>query len=580
MRKTLWAVFLSILMILLRTNLAASAPPAKAVSREEVLAKVNGDPVTVGRFLDFMKESKTTSGKPEENQKTKEDALHELIRRILISQKAARLDLDSDSVFVKSRNLHMQGYILDQMHQKDIADKIVVGDEEVRSHYQEVKDQDFVIPEKVQVRDLLIRVWADSTQKNYKKNLKRADKEAKRKIEELYPRAVAGEDFADLCRHYSQGVVPDASGNLGFIQRGQYSPEFDSAAFSLKETKQVSRPVRDQRGYHLIQLLDRKEKSYQVLDSTLFEGIRQFLKDRKTQEATRNFVDSLKSTVEFVYNRDVLNSNESSFDKNLWVLAFGEKDTVRFGEYETALGGYRVDMGLDTLTTEDKKDILVNYMALPVILEGEARKRGYADWVEYKAEKRSFELEEAEKRVLAERIKEDFPPASMEEMEAYYQAHKIDLPALGVPIHVYHIVFDDSLKAVEVLNQIRNGADFVELAKKYFPGESEIKDVAYDLGFISQGEMPDEFYQAALNLKEGEVSQPVKTTWGYHLIKVVERKEKGTSLADLSPQIQRAISLEKARKHLADWDKNLFEQANLWINRPLLRRIVLPKPEV
>jgi peptidyl-prolyl cis-trans isomerase C len=580
MNRLRFFMFFLIPMVLVRGDLGRSAPPSEGNSRDEVLAKVNGENVTVGEFYDFIKEEKAASHQVTPKEKTKDEILNELLRKILIRQKAAALDLDSDSVFVKSRDIHMRDFLLNYMYQTDIVEKTGVTDQEVRDHYQQNLNQDFAIPEKVQVRDLLIWVSADSTQKDSKKRLKLADKEAKKKINQLYQRAMVGEDFADLCRQYSQAGVPDASANLGFIQRGQYSPEFDSAAFSLKEKKQISKPVRDSRGYHLIQLLDRKEKSYQPLDSILFEGIREFIKNEKIQKATKNYVDSLINVTGFVYNWEILNSPDLlTLDRNAWVLIFSENDTIRLGPYEDALPGYYYDLGRDSLSEEEKQDLLINLIALPIILEREARKKGYADLVEYYAEKRSFTLEEAERRVLAERVTNEFPPASTPEIEAYYQAHKIDFPPLGVPLHVYHMVLDDSLKAAEVLKQIQSGADFVELAKKHFPGESEIKDVVYDLGFITQGEMPKEFYQAALNLKEGEVSQPVKTTWGFHLIKLIEKKEKGTTLEELTPQIQRAINLEKGRKHITDWEKNLFLQADVWINQKLLRKLVLPKPE-
>jgi len=579
MNRLKLSISFSIFFLLVGINFCTSAPPSKQIPRDQVLAKVNGDPVTVGRFYDFVKESKSTSKQAEGKQRTKEEMLHDLIREIILNQKAASLDLSSDSDFVMRRDDHMRKFLLESMYQKEIVDKALASDQEVRDHYEKHKEQDFLIPEKVQVRDLLIRVQADSTQKDYKRKLKKADQSALKKINEFHQRASAGEDFAELCRQYSERGGPDISGNLGFIQKGQNSPEFDSTAFSLKTTKEISNPVRDSLGYHLIQLLDSKEKSYKELDSTLFEGIREYLKREKISESANNFIDSLKNATPFVYNEEILNSSESPSDHNTWVLAFGEGDTIRFELFEAAQSEYKYNLNKDNLTTEEKKDVLINYLALPVILEKVAKQRGYADSVEYQAEKRTFTLEEAKTRVEAERVKKDFPPPAPEEREAYYQAHKIDFPSLGLPIHVYHIVFLDSLKAVEVLNQINQGADFVEMAKKYFPGESEIKDVAYDLGFINQGEMPEKFYQAALKLKEGEVSPPVKTSWGYHIIKMVEKKEKGTSFTDIIPQIERGINLEKGRNHIAEWEKNLFEQGNVWINQKLLQKLELPKPE-
>ena len=578
MRKLLFPVLFSVFLLLIWNSFCISAPSSGEILRDEVLAKVNGEPITVGRFYDYLKESKITSSNPEEDQETKGDKLHQLIREILIDQKAASLDLDLDSVFVKHRDRQMREFLLNYLYQKDIVKNIEVADQEVRDHYEEYREEDFLIPEEIKVRELLVRVWADSTKKDYRKKLKKAEKKAKKKIKQLYQRALDGEDFIKLSREDHKVEVLDWTREKGFIKDDRFSPEFDSSAFALKEIGDISNPVRDSKGYHVIQLRERKEKSYHDLDSTLFEGIREFLKKEKIREASKDFIDSLQNVTEFVYNQEILNASESSFDKNMWVLSFGEGDTIRFREYETAVNGYKFNLGRDSLTIEEKKDLLVDYLAVPILLENEAKKRGYADMVEYQVKRRALTLREAKKKVLAGRVKRDFPPPSLEEMKTYYQAHKIDFPSLGMPIHVYHIVFDDSLEAAEVLNQIKQGADFTKMAEKYFPGEPEIKAVAYDLGFITEGEMPDEFYRTALKLKEEEVSPPIKTKWGFHLIKMVEKKETGTTFADITLKIRGAIRVEKGRKHIADWENNLFEESDVWINEKLLDRLKLPKP--
>jgi peptidyl-prolyl cis-trans isomerase C len=579
MKRLIFPVLFCALLFLFWNDLCRSQSPQQDISRDEVLAVVKDETITVGRFLDYLQMQKITSINPEEDQRRKEDELQKLIREIRIDQRAASLNLESDSLFVRRRDNNMRDFILSYMYQKDVSDRVEVTDQEVKDYYQSHLEEDFLIPEEVQVRDLLIRVQADPDQKDYHKRLKKAEKEAKEKIEEFHQRIKAGEDFTDLCREHTQAGIPQNAGNLGFIKRGQISSEFDAVAFLLKEKGEISEPVKDYQGYHLIQLLDKKEKSYQKLDSTLFEGIREYLRDEEIRRATWDFIDSLKNEAGFVYNMEILSEDESSPDENEWVVSFGEEDTIRWGQYERALGRLKFNLRRDNLTLEEKKSLLSDQLALPIILEKEARKRGYAGSVEYQAEERAFTMGEARRRVIAERVKEDFPPPSMEEMQAYYQAHKIDFPPLGVPVHVYHIVFDDSQEAVQVSDQIKQGADFVETAKKYFPGEPEIKDIAYDLGFITQGEMPDEFYSAALELKEGEVSQPVKTQWGFHIIKMVERKEGGTTFTDIIPKIQGAINLDKGRKHLAEWEKNLIEQANVEIDRKLLRELKLPKPE-
>jgi parvulin-like peptidyl-prolyl isomerase len=578
--RSFWFLIVSFMLLLIwGSENSPSAPPEKEIYQEKALAKVNGEIVSVGRYIDYLKGLKTFSNKVEDEEVTKKERLEKLIREILIDQRAAQMDLDTAWRFVKRRDKHMQDFLLEYMYQRDIVDKIEVTDQQVRDHYQAYLETDFLIPEERKVADLMIPVEADSTEKDYKKKLKKADKKSKKRIKKFYKKVLDGEDLEQLCQKYYQEGEPCRIRHVGFFTRGRNSPEFDSAAFSLEEIGDLTKPVKDNQGYHLIQLLERKEKSYYPLDSALFEGIREYLKEQKSKEGAQRLGDSLKSATEFIYNQEVLESCEDTFSNDTWVLVFNREDTIRFEEYDAALGGYLFNTGKDTATIEDKKYLLENFLVLPVLLREEAEKRGYADLIEYQAEKRAFTLEEAKLRVKAKRVKKDFPPPSLEEMREYYRAHKIDFPPLGVPVHVHHIVLDDSLKAVEVLQRLKKGEDFEKLAKEYFPGEPEIKDVAYDLGFITQGEMPEEFYQAALSLEEGQISEPVRTGWGFHLIKVVEKKEKGTTFSDIIPAIQRAINLQKAREHLQEWDRNLWDEADIWIDQKLLSKLELPKPE-
>lgn len=558
---------------------SGAASPKASIPPDSLLAKVNGETVSVGRFYDFLRESEITAKDPAQDEETKQGSLHKLIREMLIDQRIASLDMESDPRFVATRDKHMTDWLLDYMHKKDLQEPVKVSDQEVRDHYQKYRDVDFVIPAEVEVRDLLIRVWVDSTQKDYQKKLKKADREAKKKIERLYKKVKQGEDFVELSRENTQAGVPDRTGNLGFVKEGQMSPEFDQAAFSLMQSGEISAPFRDPQGYHLVQLLDRKEEGHYELDSLLFGRIEEYLRNEKIQEATDAFVDSLMRQTQFVFNWEVLNSPQPPADRSVWVLAFGQGDTIRYAEYAEVLSNFKFDAGLDSVSAEEKRFLLRNHLALAPILRKEAEKRGYADLVEYAAEERSFTLEEARKKFESTRVKRDFPPATREELVEYYQSHKAEFPPLGAALHVYHMVFDDSAQAVEVRDEIKQGQDFVTLAKMYFPGEPEMRGVAYDLGFIHQGEMPDEFYQSALGLKVGQVSEPVRTKWGYHLIKLVERKKQRTSLEDIIPAIQRAINLEKGRQSIAEWERELFDQANVWINEGLLSKLELPKPE-
>lgn len=88
-----------------------------------------------------------------------------------------------------------------------------------------------------------------------------------------------------------------------------------------------------------------------------------------------------------------------------------------------------------------------------------------------------------------------------------------------------HILVETEDKAREIKEQIAHGADFAEMAKEHSkdPGT---KDNGGLLGFFSRGQMVPQFEEAAFMLEPGDVSEPVQSRFGWHLIMVEERREK------------------------------------------------------
>jgi len=84
-------------------------------------------------------------------------------------------------------------------------------------------------------------------------------------------------------------------------------------------------------------------------------------------------------------------------------------------------------------------------------------------------------------------------------------------------IRVSHILIEKQSQALRILDELKQGASFTELARRYSQCPSAKR--GGDLGFFGRGQMVREFEQAAFALKEGEVSQPIKTQFGYHIIK-------------------------------------------------------------
>ncbi len=151
---------------------------------------------------------------------------------------------------------------------------------------------------------------------------------------------------------------------------------------------------------------------------------------------------------------------------------------------------------------------------------------------------------------------------SDDELKAQYQQ---DIQQYQVPnrVHVQHILLmtvgktdaeveEIRQKAEDVLKQAKKGAKFEDLAKKYSedPGT---KDKGGDLGWITQGQTVPEFEKTAFSLPNGSISDLVKTQYGFHIIKVLDKETAHTKpFEEVKDSIKAPLLLTKADKEAGD----------------------------
>lgn len=135
-----------------------------------------------------------------------------------------------------------------------------------------------------------------------------------------------------------------------------------------------------------------------------------------------------------------------------------------------------------------------------------------------------------------------------EEIQKYYDQSSQELNAR-------HILVEDEALAKELVKKLKAGEDFAKLAKENStdPGSAE---KGGDLGWFSTGTMVQEFNDAAYALKIDEISEPVKSEFGYHIIQVLDKREVKDygSLEDKKEEIREAIAATKG-----DWNKKMAE---------------------
>ena len=139
-----------------------------------------------------------------------------------------------------------------------------------------------------------------------------------------------------------------------------------------------------------------------------------------------------------------------------------------------------------------------------------------------------------------------------EELQTYFEENK-DSFGEAEQVNASHILVEDEATANEVKQKLADGADFAELAKEYSTDEGT-KENGGELGFFAKGTMVTEFDDVAFTLPINEISDPVKTEYGYHIIKVVEKKEaKEANFDDSKTEIKETLIEQKLETEYSTW---------------------------
>ena len=152
-----------------------------------------------------------------------------------------------------------------------------------------------------------------------------------------------------------------------------------------------------------------------------------------------------------------------------------------------------------------------------------------------------------------------------EEAEEYYEANK-ERFAIPTEVEARHILVETEEEANALIAQLEDGADFAELAKEHSLDTAN-KDSGGNLGYFTKNDMVAEFSAAAFDLAVGERSQPVKTSYGYHIIEVLNRKEgRERSYDEVKDEVREALLEEKTYEFTSELLVKLRAEAKIKYN--------------
>ncbi len=293
----------------------AEEPAKKKEAKPENAALVNGQPIPYKDFemqADAQQQRMGTSGKSVSQ--IRDETLDMMISTELLYQQSVKSGIKVDQKKVEDQftafkqrfndqkkyddwlakvNLtedqlkaqFLQNMSVRELITKEIEPNVKITDKQIEAFYNE-NPQYFEKAESVRARHILIKVekGADEKQK----------KEAHQKLVDIKKRLDKGEKFEELAKAHSQCPSSSQGGDLGFFTKGRMVPAFEKVAFELKPG-QVSDIVETQFGYHLIEVVERKEPGKVELGEVK-ERISEELRKKESMEQIQKYIDGLRKT--------------------------------------------------------------------------------------------------------------------------------------------------------------------------------------------------------------------------------------------------------------------------------------------
>jgi peptidyl-prolyl cis-trans isomerase C len=214
------------------------------------------------------------------------------------------------------------------------------------------------------------------------------------------------------------------------------------------------------------------------------------------------------------------------------------------------------DMGQDLqqIPPDQRRDHLISYLADIITVSQQAEQKKLGDNPDFRRRLAFLRNKLLMGYGLQEEVK-----ASMTE-EARRQIYDDAVKSMGgqEEVHARHILVETEDEAKAIVDQLKAGADFGTLAKEKSkdPGASE----GGDLGYFVKDQMVKEFAEVAFKMYPGQVSNPVKTQFGWHVIKVEDRREKKAPDFDT---VKEQIDTFLARKTQTEYVSKLRQTAKI-----------------
>ena len=254
-----WAVVgIGVLGAILWALSVGAAVPEGEGGAKRVVATVNTTELTYDDFMQRIKMLELERGPVAPDRYV--EILRALIREEILYQAAVGQQLDAKEEVKKRLEISRRQVLIEELLRQKVTPASQVTEEEVKRAYEDNKIQ--LTTEAVKVSHIMVKTESEA--------------------ETIQAELKAGKSFEDLAKAKSQDAgSAEKGGELGMLSRGQTEPEFETAAFALKDGE-VSEVVKTQYGYHIIKVLSH-ETTLQPYDEVK-DRLREMLEKQKQRD--------------------------------------------------------------------------------------------------------------------------------------------------------------------------------------------------------------------------------------------------------------------------------------------------------
>ncbi len=514
---------------------AAVAPAAGAPG--DVLATIGSYTVTREEynreFEQFMSSVNPQVKAHFETADGRKQFLKQLVEITLIEREADKLGV-ADRPELKADIEDVAANMLSQYYIRGLLEKIDVPAADIEKFYNEHKDQ-FVDPTKFHLHQISV-----------------ADEAAAKKLKGDID---GGKSFADIAKASSTDASKDSGGDRGFITLGEVSPVIAQSLATMKEN-QLSEPVKSDDGSWLLVKYSEKQEGKAKPLADVTAQIKRELTDSKRREAYESRLGDMEKEYKLVVASDgvaVLRQAEMK-------PADLEKPICTIGDEAIKVSAIAPDLER------------IPPFIRPQLLEGDGlndfvKQFCYRELVKRHVQKNRAELEKqypdalrnAKRRVSLDALLKEQVAGKInvtdDEVKGFYEKN---LAQFSTPeqSRAHHILVEAEDKAKSIIDQLAKGAKFEDIAsaESKCPSGKE----GGDLGFFGKGQMVPEFDEAVNKAEIGKVVGPVKTQFGWHVIRVDERRAAGSRpLEEVKEQIRSQLLPEKQKTALEQYVADL-----------------------